>query len=275
MNVARNLQSPRFNARALTFNGRSGFLLRSGVADDFEEGLRVEAGSSYECAVDVFEAAESSGVVGFDGASVEDADFGGELGCEGLCDLGADDAVCVVGDLGGGGAACADGPDGLVGEDDGGGFGVVDAFEGHGGLKFEHAAGFVGLALFELLADADDGDEGVFECGFELEIDGGVGFVEVLAALGVADNNVGGADGGDHDGRGLAGEGSFVLPAHVLGADEDGFSAGGVDESGQGGHGGAEDDVALIIMFYEWGEVGEECGGFGGGLVHLPVGGDQ
>ncbi len=132
-------------------------------------------------------------------------------GREGLCDLSADDLVGVIGDLGGGGAAGADGPDGLVGEDDGGGHSGVDAFERDGGLEFEDVAGEAGLALFEFFADADDGDERVGEGGLELEVDGGVGLVEVLAALGVADEDVGGADGGEHDGRGLAGVGALVL----------------------------------------------------------------
>ena len=121
-------------------------------------------------------------------------------GREGLGDLGADDLVGFFGDLGGGGAAGADGPDGLVGEDDGSGDGGVDAFEGDGGLEFEDVGGEVGFALFEFFADADDGDERVGEGGFELEVDGGVGLVEVLAALGVADEDVGGSDGGEHDG---------------------------------------------------------------------------
>ena len=106
------------------------------------------------------------------------------------------------------------------------GVGGVDAFEGDGDLEFEHVAGEAGFALFEFFADADDGGEGVGEGGLELEVDGGVGLGEVLAALGVADEDVGGSDGGEHDGRGLAGEGAFVLPVHVLRADEDGFGAG-------------------------------------------------
>src|SRR5258705_6900615 len=113
------------------------------------------------------------------------------------------------------------------------------------------------------------------EGGFELEVDGGVCLVEVLAALGVADEDVGGAEGGEHDGRGFAGEGAFVFPVHVLGADEDGAGAGGVDERGEGGHRGAEEDLCVGAVFDEGGKAGEEGGGFGGGLVHLPVCGDQ
>ena len=104
-----------------------------------------------------------------------------------------------------------------------GGRSRVDAFEGDGDLEIEDVCGEVGFALFEVLADADDGREAVGEGGLELEVDGGVGLVEVLAALGVADEDVGGADGGEHGGRGLAGVGAFVEPVHGLRADEDGL----------------------------------------------------
>ena len=241
--------------------------------DDFGEGFGVEAGSADEGSVDVLKAAEGSCVVGFDGAAVKDADGFGELGVEGFCDLRADDFVGLVGDLGGGSAAGADGPYGLVGEDDGRGVGGVDAFEGDGGLEFEHVAGEPGFALFEFFADADDGDEGMMKSGFELEVDGGVSLGEVLAALGVSDEDVSGSDGGEHDGRGLAGEGPLAFPVHVLGADEDGFAAGGVDERGERGHGRAEDDLGGGVFLDEGEEAGEEGGGLGGGFVHLPVGG--
>src|SRR5216683_7866721 len=108
-----------------------------GVLDDVGEGLGVEAGAADESAVDVFETAKGFGVVGLDGAAVEDADGGGEGGRERFGDLGADEFVCLSGDLWRGGAAGADGPDGLVGEDDGSGDSGIDAFEGDGGLEFE------------------------------------------------------------------------------------------------------------------------------------------
>ena len=49
-------------------------LFCGGVGDDLGEAVGVEAGAADEGAVDVFEAAEAGGVVGFDGAAVEDAD---------------------------------------------------------------------------------------------------------------------------------------------------------------------------------------------------------
>src|SRR5258705_10525534 len=116
------------------------FLICSGVLDDLGEGLGVEAGSAYESAVDVLQKAEGFCVVGLDGAAVENPDGGGEGGRDGFGDLGADEFVCLSGDLRGGGAAGADGPDGLVGKDDGRGDGGVDAFERDRSLKFENVA---------------------------------------------------------------------------------------------------------------------------------------
>ena len=82
-----------------------------------------------------------------------------------------------------------------------------------------------GFALGELLADADDGDEAVGERGLELEVDALVGLVEVLAAFAVADEDVGDAEGLEHERRGLAGVGALVEPVHVLRADVDGVVA--------------------------------------------------
>ena len=78
--IGSNLQckanEPAITARALVLLERR--YLAGGVVDDLGEGFGVEAGSADECAVDVFETAEGLGVVGFDGAAVEDADGGGE-----------------------------------------------------------------------------------------------------------------------------------------------------------------------------------------------------
>ena len=125
------------------------------------------------------------------------------------------------GHLGSGGEAGADGPDGLIGDDERGGCGWVDAFERDGELKLEDVVGEALFTLLAVLADADDGDDSVGERGLELEVDGGIGLVEVLAALGVADEYVGGSDGVEHQGRGLSGVGTVVVPVHGLGADVD------------------------------------------------------
>jgi hypothetical protein len=90
-----------------------------GVLQDVGEGVRVEAGTTDEGAVDLGLGHEGGDVVGLDAAAVEDADVGGGVLAEALGDGAADDAV-RVGDLfGTGDAAGANGPDGLVGDEDG------------------------------------------------------------------------------------------------------------------------------------------------------------
>ena len=104
----------------------------------------------------------------------------------------------IVGDLGSRGASRADSPDGLVRDDQRVRCCGVDAAERDGGLALEDLGGLVGFTLGELLADANDGDEAVSERGLELEVDALVGLVEVLAALTVADQDVGDADRLEH-----------------------------------------------------------------------------
>ena len=82
------------------------------------EGVGLEGGTADEGAVDVRLGHELLDVAGLGGAAVEDAGGvrGGVavVGAEGLADRAAD----LLGVLGGGGLAGADGPDGLVGDDD-------------------------------------------------------------------------------------------------------------------------------------------------------------
>jgi hypothetical protein len=54
-------------------------LVCGGVGDDLREGVGIERSSADERAVDVFKAAERSGVIGFDGAAVEDACGAGDV----------------------------------------------------------------------------------------------------------------------------------------------------------------------------------------------------
>jgi hypothetical protein len=111
---------------------------------------------------------------------------------EDVGELGADDHVGFDGHFGRGGFAGADGPDGLVGDDDASERQLRrDAGEGAGELGEQHGGGLAGFALGEDFADADDGDDAVLERGVELLVDDFVGLVEVLAALGVADEGVG------------------------------------------------------------------------------------
>ena len=183
--------------------------------------------------------------------------------------------VRVDGHLGRGGFAGADGPDGLVGDDDGcGGFGG-DAGEGAGDLRLEHLFGFAGFALGENFADADDGNDAVLERGVQLLVDDFVGLGEVLAALGVADERVGSADGDELADGGFAGVGAFFGEVDVLAADGDVRALGGFNHRGQQDGRWEEGDLVAGVAGDERQKCIDKGLGFGRRLVHLPIGGDQ
>ena len=141
--------------------------------------------------VNVFQAAVGGSVVGLDRSAVEYASGGGVIRTFMTCAIWARMILWASSrDLGRSGPARAGLPDGFVGDDERGKGCRVNAFQGDSDLKIEDVGGEVGFALVEVLADADDGDDAVGEGRLQLEVDGGVGLVEVLAALGVSDENV-------------------------------------------------------------------------------------
>ena len=71
-------------------------------------------------------------------------------------DGGTDDGDCLLGVVGGGGAAGADGPDRLVGNDQAGDLVATEAGQGAADLALDDLGGAAGLALGQDLADADD-----------------------------------------------------------------------------------------------------------------------
>ena len=73
-------------------------------------------------------------------------------------------------------------------------------------LAAQHVVGESGFAFFQNFSHAADGRESGFQRGFQAQVDGVVGFAEVLPALGVADDDVGDAESQQHVGRDLTGE---------------------------------------------------------------------
>jgi len=126
-----------------------------------------------------------------------------------------------------------------------------------------------GFSLGENFADADDGDEAVLEGGFEFLVDELVGFAEVLAALGVAEDDMRGADGFEHQRRGFAGVGALVGEVHVLRTDGDPGTGGGRDYHRDRGKGGANDDLVAVVVGDQGEEVLHELLGLGGGFIHF------
>ena len=103
------------------------------------------------------------GVLWFDGAAVEDAEFASEILAEGFGGLASDDGVGVGGHLRRCGFSGADRPDWFVGDHQADGFFRRDFVEGAETLAAQHVVGEPGFAFFENFSYADDGDESGFE----------------------------------------------------------------------------------------------------------------
>ena len=128
------------------------------------------------------------------GAAVQNAELGSEFLAERIGGFRANHGMGVPGQLRSGGFSGADGPDRLVSDDQVSRFLGRNFVERAETLASQNVVGQSGFAFFEDLAHADDGDESAFKSRFELEIDGVIGLAEVLAPLGVADDDVGCAD---------------------------------------------------------------------------------
>src|ERR1035438_7711741 len=113
---------PSFSAACKARTLQSNDLIRvSLILDDGGEGIGLETGAAHEGSVNLFLSDKGGGVVWLDAAAVENADVGRDFGSKKLGHFSADDLVRVDGHLGCGGLAGADGPHGLVSDDDGSG----------------------------------------------------------------------------------------------------------------------------------------------------------
>src|ERR1700690_2515702 len=160
------------------------------ILHDGRERLRVERSAAYECAVNLFFRHQRMCVLRLDGAAIEDAQFIGEFLAEGFGRFGSYAGMCVGGDLRGSGLSGADAPSRFVGAPQADRFLGRDLVEGAETLAAQYVIGEPGFALFEDFSYADDRDESGFEGGLQLEIDRVIGFAEVLAALGVSNDDV-------------------------------------------------------------------------------------
>ena len=223
-------------------------------------------------AVDLLALHELRDVVRRDAAAVEDAHGLGLRVAEHRGDFAADEGDRLLGVVGGGGAAGADRPDGLVGDDEA--VGDARVLEPGARLADEDRLHLAGLALVQRLADAHDRLQADVEHGLHLAVHGLVGLAEDVAALGVADDHVVDellellrAD--------LAGGGDVVLPVHVLRAEANaahrdrGLDGGEVDERR------ADDLLDALDLVDALAEVVGELVGGAEAHVALPVAGDD
>ena len=192
-----------------------------------------------------------------------------------LADDGTDGLADLAGLLGSGGLAGADSPQGLVGDDH-----VTHLVGGHAGqsaldLVSDQLHGHAQLTLLQALAHTDDGEQAGVDGGVDLLVDGEVGLVIILAALGVADDDVLGAGLLDHLSGDLTGVSAVILIVAGLSADGDVAvleqADGGLDVGG--GH--TQHHVAPLAAGHDGLELLSKSLGLGQGVVHLPVAGDD
>ena len=193
------------------------------------------------------------------------------LRAEILADVEADLLRLLVGR----GAARADGPDGLVGDD--------DLLHLLGGQAVQRRLDLIGdalhreiaVALGERLADAHDRGDALFEQRVDLRVHELVGVAVIRAALAVADDAVFRAEIGDHVHADLAGVRALIELGDVLRADADAprlFAR----ERGEMRRRDAENDAAPVhacgqLRF----QLLDERFYARGKLVHFPVSGDD
>lgn len=180
---------------------------------------RLEGSTADQETVNVILLGELFAVLLADGAAVEDAGLVGGLLADVVLEPLADAGVDLLGLLLGGDLTGADGPDGLVGDDDLGP--VADLLLEGGKLGGDDLEGLAGLALLERLAAAPDDADAVVGGVLGLGGDDLVGLAEDGAALAVAKN--GPVDAGVLElvGAGLTGEGTVGLVEDILGSNGD------------------------------------------------------
>ena len=239
---------------------------------DLDEVVGLEGGAADEAAVDVGLGEELLGVGGLAGAAVEDRGVVGD----GLAEQAGEDVADVGVDLFGlgrsGGLAGADGPDGLVGDDDLLHILGAEVGEDGLGLVFDDLEVLAGFALVKVLSDAEDdaefGGEGEFDFLDELL----VGLAVVLAALGVAEDGPLAADGLEHVDGDFAGVGALGVVGAVLGGKLDFGAFEGLAAAAEVGEGRGDDEADAGRDFRGAGHDGlRQFDTIRSGRIHLPV----
>ena len=197
------------------------------------------------------------------------------MGAVQLADDGADALAHLAGLLSRGGAAGADGPDGLIGDDH-----LAGLLGGHAGqcaldLISDVLHGHAQLPLLQALAHAHDGQQPGVQGGVYLLVHGEVGLVVILAALRVADDHILGPGITDHLGGDLAGKGAVVLVMAGLSADGNVAVLEQPHRAGDVGGGHTQHHSAPLALGHDRLDLFREFLRLGDGIVHFPVAGDD
>ena len=138
-----------------------------------------------------------------------------------------------------------------------------------------HFLGLVGLALGERFANANNRLEARRERGFGLGVHERVAFLLDGAPLGMAEDHKVHQQLAQHSSGNLAGERAVILLAHILRAEPNARFADGFRNSLQRGERRAEHHIHFRLVGEFELEAVHQFRGFGHGLFHLPVSGDD
>src|SRR5262249_23683651 len=125
-------------------------------------------------------------------------------------------------------------------------------------LTTEHVIGESRFALFKHLTHTDNGSKSRFQRRLELQIDRVVGLSEVLAALGVADDDVSHANHKQHGGVDFARKRALLFPVNILSSDGNIRTLRAVHSHVDGEERWADNNFVSIVIFDERQELVEE-----------------
>mmetsp|Transcript_104148 Transcript_104148/g.299743 ORF Transcript_104148/g.299743 Transcript_104148/m.299743 type:complete len:290 (+) Transcript_104148:121-990(+) len=216
-----------------------------GVGDDRHEG-GLERGPAHEEAVHVRLRDELLAVLRRHTAAILDAHLLRHLGGNLLLQEGADGRVRLLRLVRRSHLARADGPDGLVGDDDV--VPILDLRDDGGELALVHLVCLPRLALLQHLADAQDDLDALLLADLDLLRRDLVGVAVLGAALGVADERPPDAEVGEVLRAPFPGEGTEACGRDILGGHGHAEGLDALLDHGDMQGGGADEDVDLVLV---------------------------
>jgi len=136
--------------------------------------------------------------------------------------------------------------------------------EGADALAPQHVVRESSLPLFQHFAHAADRREPGFQRGLKTQVHGVIGFAEILAALGVANDDMLYSEAQQHGRRNLSRVSAFRFPVNVLHSDGNVGALGAGERGVDAGIRRADDDFVTVVSLDEGQKVVEEVASFVG-----------
>ena len=244
--------------------------------DDPAEILRLQRSAAHQRAVHVGLFHQAVDGIGLDAAAVKDTDCVGHLGVIKIRQRSANQLTNLLRLLESRRLTGADGPNRLVGDDAFCGGKRAHAGKGLFDLRRDKILVSVRLTRFQRLPDANDGNQSRRDRRFGPFVDGLVRIAEILAPLGMADDDVLDAGVLQHGGGQLARISAAFFPMDILGAHAD--ICGRPDFFGrqrQRRRRRANDNGPVLHVFHQRQKLLQKRLRLGVRLVHFPVARDD